>query len=139
MSSTFFQVAEPQFLFGTIRDWFGKHSDDLDTAASNLNFYVQEHHKHTGGHRTCACTTLIYIFQKKNYIHILGLKVECTASIGPAYWHASQETCTVTEQKPDYTSWISGTGEGWVDKQLFSISSPCSSGTSMFFFTFWKD
>lgn len=81
------EVAEPQFLFGTIRDWFGKHSDDLDTAASNLNFYVQEHHKHT------------------------GLKVECTASIGPAYWHASQETCTVTEQKPDYTSWISGTGE----------------------------
>ena len=40
--------------------------------------------------------------------------MECTASIGPAYWHASQETCTVTEQKPDYTSWISGTGEGWV-------------------------
>ena len=44
----FLQVAEPQFLFGTIRDWFGKHTDKLDTAASNLHFYVQEHHKHTG-------------------------------------------------------------------------------------------
>ena len=44
----FSQVAEPQFLFGTIRDWFGKHTDKLDTAASNLHFYVQEHHKHTG-------------------------------------------------------------------------------------------
>ena len=44
----FLQVAEPKFLFGTIRDWFGKHTDKLDTAASNLHFYVQEHHKHTG-------------------------------------------------------------------------------------------
>lgn len=95
------KVAEPQFLFGTIKDWFGKHSEKLDTAASNLHFYVQEHHKHT------------------------GLKLECTASIGPAYWHMNQESCTVTERAPDYTSWMSGTGESCRGGQalVFIISS----------------
>ena len=42
------QVAEPTYMFGTIRDWVEKHNDKLSTAASNLHFYVQEYHKHTG-------------------------------------------------------------------------------------------
>ena len=37
-----------------------------------------------------------------------GLKLECTASIGPAYWHLSQESCTITERAPEYTGWMSG-------------------------------
>ena len=40
-----------------------------------------------------------------------GLKLECTASIGPAYWHMNQESCTVTERAPDYTGWMSGAGQ----------------------------
>ena len=43
-------------MFGTIKDWFGKHSEKLDTAASNLHFYVQEHHKHTG---MCSHVTIL--------------------------------------------------------------------------------
>jgi len=80
------KAAEATYVFGTIRDWFEKHNTKLDTAASNLHFYVLEHHKYT------------------------GLKLECTASIGPAYWHLSQETCLVTEPAPDLTSWISSSG-----------------------------
>ena len=46
----FYQVAEPKLLFGTIKDWFEKHdtNTNLDTAASNLQFYVQDIHRHIG-------------------------------------------------------------------------------------------
>jgi len=83
------KVAEPTYMFGTIRDWVEKHNDKLSTAASNLHFYVQEYHKHT------------------------GLKLECTSSIGPAYWHVSSDACAVLEPQPDYTSWISSSGENF--------------------------
>ena len=36
-----------------------------------------------------------------------GLKLECTAAIGPVYWHETTETSSVTDRQPDYTSWIS--------------------------------
>ena len=36
-----------------------------------------------------------------------GLKLECTAAIGPVYWHETTETSRVTDRQPDYTSWIS--------------------------------
>lgn len=75
------------YLFGKILDWIEKPDSKLTTAASNLQFTVQEYHKHT------------------------GLKLECTASIGPVYWHASQETCDITEPQPDFTSWISSKGK----------------------------
>jgi len=77
------KVAEPLYLFGTIRDWILTPDNTLNTAASNLQFRVQDHHRHT------------------------GLKLECTASIGPIYWHATQETSQVTLPQPDFTSWIS--------------------------------
>ena len=51
MTTLYNKVAQPQFVFGTIRDWFEKFdspNSKLDTAASNLHFYVQDHHKHTG-------------------------------------------------------------------------------------------
>ena len=42
------QVAEPLYLFGTIRDWILTPDNTLNTAASNLQFRVQDHHRHTG-------------------------------------------------------------------------------------------
>jgi len=79
------QVAEPKLVFGTIKDWFEKHESNtnLDTAASNLQFYVQDIHRH------------------------IGLRLECTASIGPVYWHATQETCQVAAKPRELPQWMS--------------------------------
>ena len=55
------KLVEPQLLFGTIKDWFTKYhslTPGLDTAASNLQFIVEEYHART------------------------GLRLECTAAIG---------------------------------------------------------
>lgn len=79
------KVAEPKLVFGTIKDWFEKHDSNtnLDTAASNLQFYVQDIHRH------------------------IGLRLECTASIGPVYWHATQETCQVAAKPRELPQWMS--------------------------------
>jgi len=81
------KVAEPKLVFGTIKDWFEKHdtNTNLDTAASNLQFYVQDIHRH------------------------IGLRLECTASIGPVYWHATQETCQVAAKPRELPQWMSST------------------------------
>ena len=95
------KVAQPQFVFGTIRDWFEKFdspNSKLDTAASNLHFYVQDHHKHTGDQRDDG---------DDDDDDVEGLKLECTASIGPVYWHETTESSSVVDRAPDYTSWIS--------------------------------
>ena len=117
--NSFSKVAEPQFLFGTIKDWFGKHSEKLDTAASNLHFYVQEHHKHTG-----KCSHGAILISLTLVFPFVGLKLECTASIGPAYWHMNQESCTVMERAPDYTSWMSGAGEGHHRSEYWQAQGP---------------
>ena len=45
-----FQVAEPKLVFGSIKDWFEKQdsTSSLDTAASNLQFQVEDIHLHIG-------------------------------------------------------------------------------------------
>ena len=58
------KLVEPQLLFGTIKDWFTKYQSltpGLDTAASNLQFIVEDYHART------------------------GLRLECTAAIGPEF------------------------------------------------------
>jgi len=81
------KVAEPKLVFGSIKDWFEKHdaSSSLDTAASNLQFYVEDIHRH------------------------VGLRLECTASIGPVYWHATQENCQVAPKQRELPQWLSST------------------------------
>ena len=109
------QVAEPKLVFGTIKDWFEKHESNtnLDTAASNLQFYVQDIHRHIGNKHAV----------QQNHIHScrLGLRLECTASIGPVYWHATQETCQVAAKPRELPQWMSSaTYSGMIEDNLFA-------------------
>lgn len=90
LQDTEYQIFEPEIVqprgeYGRIHDWFEKHDKypHLDTAASNLQFIVRDQHRHT------------------------GLQLECTASIGAVYWHATQETCQVSAKPRELTGWMS--------------------------------
>ena len=97
-------------VFGSIKDWFEKHDSNtnLDTAASNLQFYVQDIHRHIGKTPSCPC-------DHPPMTHVsTGLRLECTAAIGPVYWHATQETCQVAAKPRELPQWMSSaakTGE----------------------------
>jgi len=91
------QVAEPKLVFGSIKDWFEKQdsTSSLDTAASNLQFQVEDIHLH------------------------IGLRLECTASIGPVYWHSTQESASVTARVKDLHTWgVAGGDQGCLSTVL---------------------
>lgn len=89
MRETTYQIIQPESVeprgeYGRIQGWLEKHEKNpqLDTAASNMQFVVREQHRHS------------------------GLRLECTASIGPVYWHATQETCQVSAKPRELPSWM---------------------------------
>ncbi|XP_023348400.1 uncharacterized protein LOC111717119 [Eurytemora carolleeae] len=69
-------VEQQEAVVAHTRVWLEKDGEhNLDTSASNLIFRVQDVHRHQ------------------------GLKVECIASIGPVYWHTTQELLPVSARE----------------------------------------
>jgi len=90
------QLSQTRYVYGQLKTWHERHHyPHLDTSASNLQFHAGENHRDQ------------------------GLRLDCTASIGPVYWHSTQEVAVVND-RIQFTSWMSAKGD-WLNQKKQTV------------------